>query len=263
MASFLPIGSITALGFGNRLMQLPLGIFAISAGTAVLPLYSRHITEKKFDELSENLHFASVSLACIVLPITMLIAILGKDFVYILFEHGIFDQRATLMTYQALFFYSLGLLFYSLNQTLTPLFYANKDTRTPVKIAAAMVALNIALNYILMQFIQHRGLALSTSITAVVNYCILLYMIHKKIPQVGFKRLFVNVLKAIIISLGLFVPLYYLNTLFANPDRWFLILKAGGISILYFSLFFILGMIFRIDYISTIRERLWSRLLRK
>ncbi|PKN77591.1 MAG: murein biosynthesis integral membrane protein MurJ, partial [Candidatus Cloacimonetes bacterium HGW-Cloacimonetes-1] len=52
MASFLPTGSITALGFGNRLMQLPLGIFAISTGTAVLPLYSRYVTEHKYTELS-------------------------------------------------------------------------------------------------------------------------------------------------------------------------------------------------------------------
>ena len=263
MASFLPIGSITALGFGNRLMQLPLGIFAISAGTAVLPLYSRHITEGNYQELSKNLHFTTVSLACVILPITMLITILGKDFVYILFEHGVFDQNATLMTYQALFFYALGLLFYSLNQTVTPLFYANKDTKTPVRIAAGMVALNITLNYILMQFIQHRGLALSTSITAVVNYIILLSMIRRKIPEISLKGLFSNVFKAAMITMILFVPLYYLNSLIVTQSRWVLVSKATVISILCFSLFFLLGMLFKIDYINTVRARLWSRFLRR
>ncbi len=263
MASFLPIGSITALGFGNRLMQLPLGIFAISAGTAILPLYSRCVTSKKYDELSESLRFTSVSLACIIIPLTMLIWLFGKDFVIILFQHGAFNGFATTMTYQALVFYSIGLLFYSLNQTITPLFYANKDTKTPVLIAAYMVCLNITLNFVLMQFIQHRGLALSTSITAIVNYFTLIYLIRKRMPSVTLVGILPNIVKAIIISFMLYLVFYFTNNAIHLEGKIWLLAKTAVMSTVFLLLFFILGSIARIDYISKIRSTLWLKLLRK
>ncbi len=100
MASFLPIGSITALGYGNRLMQLPLGIFAISAGTAVLPMYSRLVSKGEYSELSDSMRFTTLNLAYIMLPITALILTLSEDFIRILFAHGAFDELAVLMSSQ-------------------------------------------------------------------------------------------------------------------------------------------------------------------
>ncbi len=263
MASFLPIGSITALGFGNRLMQLPLGIFAISAGTAVLPMYSRHVTNKEFGELSEGMRFTALSLAYIMLPISVLIITLGYDFVSILFQSGAFDTRAATMTSQALVFYSLGLIFYSLNQTVTPLFYANKDTRTPVMIAAVMVALNIILNFILMQFLQHRGLALSTSITAMLNYFTLVYMIKRKMPEISFKGILPNLIKTVMICALLFGVTYLLKQHFPATGRIALLFRSGVISILAFMLFYAMGLLFRLEYLSATGKKLWLRLQKR
>lgn len=263
MASFLPIGSITALGFGNRLMQLPLGIFAISAGTAVLPMYSRHVTNREFGELSEGMRFTALSLAYIMLPVTILIIALGKDFVSILFQSGAFDARAANMTSQALVFYSLGLIFYSLNQTVTPLFYANKDTRTPVKIAAVMVALNITLNFILMQFMQHRGLALSTSITAMLNYLTLVYMIKRKLPDISFKGVLTNLLKTLLICIALLALIMFSKQYFPATGRVPLLVRAGLISLITFVLFYGLGLVFKLEYLASAGKKLCTRLLKK
>ncbi|MDY0151299.1 MAG: murein biosynthesis integral membrane protein MurJ [Candidatus Cloacimonas sp.] len=263
MASFLPIGSITALGFGNRLMQLPLGIFAISAGTAVLPLYSRHVTNKEYSQLSESMRFTALSLTYLMLPITTLIIALGKDFVRILFESGAFDSKASLMTSQALVFYSLGLVFYSLTQTVTPLFYANKDTKTPMQIAGAMVALNITLNFILMQFMAHRGLALSTSITAMVNYLTLLVLIHKKLPDISFKGLFYNILKTVLICVVLYFLIITAKKLYPTDGRIHLLIRDGVISLLAFMVFYAFGLLLKLDYLSTTGTSLWKRLHRR
>lgn len=263
MASFLPIGSITALGFGNRLMQLPLGIFAISAGTAVLPLYSRHVTNREFGELSEGMRFTALSLAYIMLPITTLIIAFGNDFVSILFQSGAFDSRAAQMTSQALVFYSLGLIFYSLNQTVTPLFYANKDTRTPVKIAAVMVCMNISLNFILMQFMQHRGLALSTSITSMANYFALVYMIKRKLPDISFKGMLPNLLKTLLICIALYGLIVFSKQYFPVTGRVALLLRAGLISIITFALFYGLGLLFKLEYLASAGKKLCARLLKK
>jgi len=263
MASFLPIGSITALGFGNRLMQLPLGVFAISAGTAILPIYSRNIAEKKYADISQNLHFTSVSLSCVILPVTLIISVLGRDFVHILFEHGSFDSKAALMTTQALVLYSLGLIFYSLNQTITPLFYANKDTKTPVKIAAYMVSVNIILNLVLMQFLQHRGLALSTSITAVVNYLILIKLLSHKIPEISFGDTFINIGKAALICFVLYLPFSYVNSLFSFSTKLAIIGKDILLSIAVFIIFFFFASLLRIPYLDKVRSQLWSRLVHR
>ncbi len=263
MASFLSIGSITALGFGNRLMQLPLGIFAISAGTAVLPMYSRHVTNREFGELSEGMRFTALSLAYIMLPITTLIIAIGNDFVSILFQSGAFDARAAQMTSQALVFYSLGLIFYSLNQTVTPLFYANKDTRTPVKIAAVMVGMNIALNFILMQFMQHRGLALSTSITSMANYFTLVYMIKRKLPDISFKGMLPNLLKTLLICVALFGLIMFCKQFIPVTGRVPLLIRAGLISLVTFILFYGLGLLLRLEYLAAAGRKLCTRLLKK
>lgn len=263
MASFLPIGSITALGFGNRLMQLPLGIFAISAGTAVLPLYSRHVTNKEYGQLSESMRFTALSLAYLMLPITTLILAMGNDFVRILFQSGAFDDKASIMTSQALVFYSLGLVFYSLNQTVTPLFYANKDTRTPMFIAATMVGLNIVLNFVLMQFMAHRGLALSTSITAMVNYLTLLFFIHKKLPDISFAGLLSNILKTIAICAALYFLIIWGKSFFPAMGRIHLLICDGIISAIAFIVFYGFGLLFKLDYLATAGKSLCKRLQRK
>jgi len=263
MASFLPIGSITALGFGNRLMQLPLGIFAISAGTAILPLYSRCVNNKAYDELSDSMRFTALSLTYLMLPITTIIIALGNDFVSILFQSGAFDSQAAWMTSQALVYYALGLVFFSLNQTITPLFYANKDTKTPVKIAAVMVAINITLNFILMQFMAHRGLALSTSITAMLNYFTLLYFIRKKLPQVSFKGLAGNIIKTFLLCVLLFCMLYLAKDLYSTTDRMNLLIKDAVLSLLAFAVFYLLGLLIKLDYLNSFGISLCKHLLKK
>ncbi|MDZ4181414.1 MAG: murein biosynthesis integral membrane protein MurJ [Candidatus Cloacimonadaceae bacterium] len=263
MASFLAVGSITALEYGNRLVHLPMGIFAISTGMALLPLYSRNVTEKKFDDLSQSMRFSAISLAYVMIPVTMLIFALGGDFVYLLFQRGAFDARASIMTRQALAFYSIGLIFYSLNQTITPLFYANKDTRTPVRIAAAMVTLNITLNFILMQFMQHRGLALSTSITAATNYCVLLWHIRKKLPQLDFSGIWPNILKAIQICAVIYILIVLTGSWIAVSGKGWILLKDVIVTVVSFLLFYLLGLLYNLAYLKESTRQIWKRLARR
>ena len=208
IASFLPIGSITALGFGSRLMQLPLGIFGISVGTAVLPEYSRQFTEKRWSDISETLRYSIHFILYILAPITV-IMIMGSDvFIRLLFQRGLFDDNAVQMTRLALIFYTLGLSFFGLNQVITPLFYAAKDTKTPVKIAASMLALNISLKIILMQSMAHAGIALGTSITAAVQFIVLMIFIKKKVPDVLIFGFIKNIAKLAIILVFLISVLW-------------------------------------------------------
>ncbi len=259
MASFLQTGSITALMYGNRLMQLPLGIFGIATSTAVLPMFSRYVVEEKWKELSDSLRFAILSLANIMIPIAVLLIGLGEDIITVLFKRGEFDTQAVSMTYFALMFYSIGLLFFSINQTLIPLFYANKDTKTPVILASFMVVLNISLNYVLMQFMGHGGLALSTTVTAIVNCTILLLLIKKRYKFIKFSGIALNIIKALGLSGLLFVLVNFLTSLYNPQSIWLLFAKVGAISIVTVALYITLATLMKIDYADYAVKRLWQR----
>lgn len=263
LASFLVTGSIAALNYGNRLMQLPLGIFGVSAGVAVLPLFSRCIVEKKWDELRESLRFSMISLSFIMLPVTAIIAGLGKDFIRILFMRGEFDEISLNMTYRALLFYSLGLLFFSYNRLIIPIFYANKDTKTPVKISAFIVLINIALNIILMQFMQHAGLALATTISAVIQFFVLLYFMKRKIPEIVFPNVLTNILKISLIAILNFIGILILNQFYHASTFQQAVLKSiffGTFSILFF---LFSANVLKIEYSREIKEKLWKKLRKK
>ena len=263
LASLLATGSIAALNYGNRLMQFPLGIFGVATGVAVLPLFSRLIAEEKWDELLDNLNFSLISLAVIMLPIVAIIAALGKDIIYLLFMRGAFDEHSLQMTYQAFLCYSLGLIFYCWNRLLIPIFYAAKDTKTPVKISVVIVVLNITLNYILMQFIGHAGLALATAISACVQYLILLTVLKRKFPAIKLKNQFKNLAKIALLSVIIWliitwlVQVYPSRTISAALVR---LISSGSLAVLI-----MVGgsQILNIENSKVLGRRIWRKLLRK
>ncbi len=262
LASFLITGSIAALQYGNRLMQLPLGIIGISASSAVLPMFSRYTAARDWKNLSESLRFSTVTLVYLMLPVTVLFVVLGKDIIRLIFMRGAFDIFALDMTYRALLFYSLGLVFYSLTRTVIPIYYANKDTKTPVKISAGIVLLNIILNIVLMQYLQHAGLALASSLSSLVHYVVLMNVLKKKLPEVKLKRLGHNVLKIILMSLILFLIVYFTSNLFKVENILDLIIKISvyliGCSVIYYLGTYLL----KVEYIHGIKELLWRRFRR-
>ena len=211
IASFLTTGGLAALSYGNRLMQLPLGVFGVSAGVAVLPLFSRLSSEAKWDDLAKRLRFTFITLAFIMLPVTAFIIGTGRDIIRILFMRGKFDLLSLNQTYEALIFYSMGLLFFALNRILIPIFYANKDTKTPVKISAIIVVINITLNIILMQFMGLAGLAFATSISALIHFVILIKTMNRKLPKIQLPEIQNSVGKILIISVLIFVATFFLN----------------------------------------------------
>lgn len=256
LASFLISGSIAALQYGNRLMQLPLGIIGISAGSAVLPLFSRYSSEKKWDKLSETFRFGLASLTYIMIPVTFIFIALGRDIIILLFMRGAFDEFALSMTYRALLFYSLGLLFFSLNRTIIPLFYALKDTKTPVKISAVIVAVNIVLNIILMQFLQHAGLALASSIAALLHFCILMTAMKKKIPEITVKPLWVNTVKIFIMSLIVYLLIRLLSPLFSADGSIQIIAKLTVLMIISGVIYYLGTKILKVEYIDRIGKKI-------
>jgi len=264
IASFLPTGSITALALGSRLMHIPLGIFGISLGTAVLPEFSRQFTEKRWSDLSETLKFSLNFILFILAPITILMIIGSDVFIRLLFQRGEFDENAVNMTKLALSSYSLGLCFYGLNQVITPVFFAAKDTKTPVLIAGLMVGLNIALSVILMQLLAHAGIALATSVCAMTQFTIKFLIIKKRFPEIKLDFMNLNIIKLLIILLVLCLVLSSVNYLLPQGLVFQEHLKGAMVLIVIFgSLLFLLFHLFKPDYYQAIEKKLLQKIKRK
>ncbi|BCS96131.1 putative lipid II flippase MurJ [Desulfoluna limicola] len=202
LASLLDTGSITGLYYADRLVQFPLGIFAISIGTAVLPSLSRQMAENDLAGVAETFSFGLRFTLFITLPATVGLVVLREPLVALLFSRGAFDATAVSLTADALLFYAVGLWAISCVRVTVPLFYAFKDTRTPVRVAVAAILINIALSVLLMGPMAHRGLALAVSLSSMVNFLLLLFLLVKRgMVQLEYKTIFVSAAKSGMASL--------------------------------------------------------------
>ncbi len=202
LASLLDTGSITGLYYADRLVQFPLGVFAISIGTAVLPALARQMADNDRVGVAETFSFGLRFTLFITLPATVGLVVLREPLIALLFHRGAFDAGAVSMTADALLFYAVGLWAISCVRVTVPLYYAFKDTKTPVQVAIVAILINIALSLLLMGPMAHRGLALAVSISSMVNFLLLLFLLVKRgMVQLEYKAIFYSALKSGIASL--------------------------------------------------------------
>lgn len=195
-ASFLGDGSITALYYSGRLMQLPLAIFGLALATVSLPMMSKYVAVKNIDELKETLNLSIRFSIVALLPATAGLIAIGLPIIQVLFERGKFDYGASVLTNSALFYYSLGLPAFAVTKILANTFFSFQDTKTPVKIAFVVMIFHVILCIIFMKIIGVGGLALATSLCAYINVAMLLYKLKLKIGRIGTKKIVVSSLKA-------------------------------------------------------------------
>ncbi|MDJ0987673.1 MAG: murein biosynthesis integral membrane protein MurJ [Desulfobacterales bacterium] len=197
LGSFLVEGSITVLYFADRLVQFPLGIFAIAAATAVLPSLSRQAALEDFAGLKDTFGYAVRMTLFMTIPSMVGLIILREPIIMVLFQRGEFSSQATLLTAQALLYYAIGLWAFSAVRIVAATFFALKDTRTPMIVAMVSILANMVLGVVLMKPLSHAGLALATSLASVLNLMLLVMALRKKLGSLGWRRLAQSALKTL------------------------------------------------------------------
>lgn len=195
LASLLREGSVSYLYYGNRLVQLPVGVFGIAMGIAILPTLSAQAARRELERLLETMSFAVRLVLFITIPATVGLMVLRYPIIQTLFERGRFTRASTEGAALALLFYAVGLCAFSGLKVVVSAFYSMEDTLTPMKIGIAAVVLNIVLNLILMGPLKHGGLALATSIASLFNVLALLYILRKRVGRLGGRRILSSGLK--------------------------------------------------------------------
>lgn len=195
LASMLPEGSISYLYYGNRLVQLPLGVFGVAIGVAILPMLSNQVANKDFSEMIKTIAFGIRLILFITIPATLGLILLRFPIVNTLWERGEFVRLTTEGTSIALLYYSVGLCAFCGIKVIVPAFYSLQDTKTPAKVGVYSMILNVILNLILMGPLKHGGLALATSIAALFNVILLIHFLRKRLGLMGGRKILLSTIK--------------------------------------------------------------------
>ena len=209
-ASFLPSGSVSYLFFADRLMEFPLGIFAIAIGMASLPSLSGLASQGKMEELKETLSFTFRLVSFISVPAMVGLIALKTPIVNLLFQRGLFDYSATEKTAFALLFYSVGLWAIAGARTIVPAFYSLQDTWTPLKIALICLGANILFIGILIFPLKHGGLALATSLSSTLNLILLFWKLNSKLGKIDMGKNIKSLLRDVFCSLPMGLAAYFI-----------------------------------------------------
>ena len=200
LASLLPGGSVTYLFYADRIMELPLGIFAIAIGTATLPSFSKHVAAGNMDELKSGISFSLRLMLFLTIPAMAALMALNLPIISVLFQRGAFDVTSAVYTGQALFCYALGLWAFSVLRVFVSSFYSLQDSKWPMKAAVIALIVNVVASLVLMYPLKHNGIALASSIAATVNVLVLTIVLKRKIGKFLDRTFYHSVFKIILSS---------------------------------------------------------------
>ncbi|NLC65377.1 MAG: murein biosynthesis integral membrane protein MurJ [Clostridium sp.] len=261
MASRLQTGTISALNYSNKLNGFIQGLFVMPIATVMYPTISKMAIDKNEKGLKNTINKSVILISLFVIPATIGAMLLSKPIVDLLFLRGEFTQAASLMTSKALFYYSIGMLFFALSMIFGRVFYSYNDTKTPMVIGIIGVVINIVLNILLIGPLGIGGLALATSLSSAASTSILILRLRKKIPSFGFKEVLGKMIKITLASLIMGAEVYlsfnYFNSFMSQNLSAILSIATGGI--VYLGIILVIG----IDEVKDVIEMAKARIGKK
>ncbi|MGI6361666.1 MAG: murein biosynthesis integral membrane protein MurJ [Bacillota bacterium] len=266
-ASGLADGSISALDFANKLMNLPIGVFVAAVAAAIYPALAERALKKDNIGLAKTMNKGLGMVLLVAIPASIGLIVLSQPIVQLLFERGAFDAAATSTTAYALSFYCVGLVAVAANMILTRAYYSFNDVKTPVFMGMISIGVNVAASFILLPIFQHGGLALANSIAAFVNTVLLYTFLRRRLSEISTTRLFKSAGKVLISSLlmGVIVMLIMRLTSGFATSTFNLLVCVGGSIIIGCIVYFLLVKLLRVEevesFIGILREKLQRKKL--
>lgn len=191
MASFAEPGAIAYLNYGYRLMHLPLGLVAVSLGTASLAALAGFFSRDDADGFRKTLTHALALAAHLAIPAAVGLYLLRAEIVAAVYQYGRFSAFDARQTALALGAYAIGVPAFSANRILAPAFYARRRPGVPVRAGLVAVAANIVLNLLaLAGGSGFFGIALAASISGYLQTAILGFLLIVREKAIAAKTLF-------------------------------------------------------------------------
>ena len=177
---------------------------------AALPSLSGLASQGKIEEFRNTLSFALRLVFFISVPAMVGLMALKTPIIHLLFQRGLFDETATVMTAKALLFYSVGLWAIAGSRILVPAFYSLQDTWTPLKIALVCLGANVIFIAVLIHPMKHAGLALATSLSSTLNLILLFWKLGPKLGGMDLRKNIRSFLSILLCSLPMGLVAYFI-----------------------------------------------------
>jgi len=199
-ASFLPTGSVSYLYYGQRLAEIPQGMFALAIASAALPSLSDAVANGDEQEAKRLFRHALRLSLFVAVPSAVALAVLAEPAATVFFGRGRYDAAAIHETTRSLVWQAAGIWAVASVRTIVPMFHAHNDTRTPVIASAFNLVTFVALSFALMGPMQHAGLAAATSAAAVTQLVALLWLLHRRSGDLGLAEVNASALRIVLSS---------------------------------------------------------------
>jgi putative peptidoglycan lipid II flippase len=196
-------GAVSWLTYSFRLVRLPIGLVSVSIATAVLPAIAGHAAAGDTTGIRQTLSRGLVLMLMLVVPATAGLLTLAPAIVRLLFEHGRFLPVDTAETAAALRLYAIGLVGYSTVRIVSPAFYAIDRSAVPIGASVATIALNLVLGVTLVRMMGFRGLALATSLAALANAAVLVWLLRHHLHGVDGNHLISALVRIVAAALAM------------------------------------------------------------
>ncbi len=200
LASFLPTGSVSYLYYGQRLAEIPQGMFALAIASAALPSLSQAVAAGDEEEAKRLFRHALRLSLFVAVPATVALAVLAEPTATVFFGRGKYDATAIHETTRSLVWQASGIWAVASVRTIVPMFHAHNDTRTPVIASACNLVAFIALSLLLMGPMQHAGLAAATTAAAVTQFVALIWLLRRKSGRLGLTEVSASMLRIVVAS---------------------------------------------------------------
>lgn len=197
MASTLPIGTVSALNYGHKLLNVFSGLLSTAISTALYPQMIELIALKNEENLS-RLVVKIINIFCVLMiPITVAGVLFRTELVAVVFQRGSFTKDSTAVTSGVFALYCLGLFFFASNTVITNLFYGYGNTKTPMHISIFNLVVNVVMNLILIHLWGVNGLALATSLSAIIAFFVMVKAAEKYV-KLDNKKMIVTAIKVFV-----------------------------------------------------------------
>ena len=262
-ASTLVEGAWTSVVFANRIFQFPVGILVTAFLVPLFPIFSRLAGEGNLDAVKTYFNKGVGVLFFAAMPMIILILLLAKDGISLIFERGAFNANAVVMVAEALCFLSFSILPYVFRDSITRVYYAFNDSKTPFVIAMSSIGLKAVLNWLLILKLNMgiAGITLSTSFVTLFNAVFLGLFIYRKV-RLDYKSLFKNFAKMLVAGVLTFAACWVLGIMFDKielPKYVFEFTKIIVVMIACLGLYSGLNLLFKMDYAKELASRIIKR----
>lgn len=263
LGSQLGEGAVTVLNNANRLIQLPIGIIAVSIATSYFPtltvMVSRQDMQSFRDQLTRGINLNTFLL----IPAAVGMMVVSEPLIRALFRQGLFTELNVQWTASVLVFYCIGVIGYSLQQLLNRGFYAIRDTKTAVAVNVIIILVNVVLSFVFVRTMAAQGLALAYSIAGLLSAVLLYLLLRAKVGPLGGRRIVLSFLKISfasgVMGAAVYASMTWMETWLDLNNKLHQLFELGAAIVIGVVVYGIIVVVLRLpevqDVISRVKRR--------